>query len=89
MAVTVVLRNGTSAGIDVGGVVVELRDSHSHPGILSTSEPSEPFAGSLNPGSTGTGVYVFRVPVGDRTPITVSVNYSTQTPVVLFVGDVT
>jgi hypothetical protein len=87
VAVTLQIRNGSGKRIDLSATSVELADSTGAPGLSMTDDPANPFSDELEPGATATGTYVFRIPTSNRKPITVSVRYSTEAPIVLFVGD--
>jgi hypothetical protein len=85
--VTVDIVNGSSAAIDLGNVIVDLVDGAGEPAIPMTASPANPFTGSLGAGETATGVYVFTVPASYTNPATITVSYTTEAPVVVFVGD--
>ena len=74
--VTVQLTNGSTADLDLDGVSVNL----THGADLTPGSPLEDasqdlFSGTVAPGATATGVYVFSVPAGalDRVDVTVGV----------------
>jgi hypothetical protein len=89
VAVAVQIDNQSGAPLDLGSVSVVLLDSTGSPGITTTGGSAQPLAGELASGGQGHGIYVFTVPESLRSPISVSVSYSTEAPVVLFVGDAT
>jgi hypothetical protein len=45
-----------------------------------------PFEGTIAPGKTARGVYIFSVPVADRSMVTVTVDYGAGIPAVVFQG---
>ncbi len=87
VAVTFVIKNGTSHAIDVGSVSVNLQDAAGTPANSMSGSPAKPFAGKLAAGKSSSGTYVFSLPKGHPNPITISLSYTTEAPVVLFVGD--
>jgi hypothetical protein len=87
VAVTVRLVNDSSAAVDLGLVVVDLQDAGGTPAIPMSTSPAAPFGGSLAPGATADGVYVFTLPPSYAGPATVSVSYTVDAPIVVFAGD--
>lgn len=87
LKVSVQITNSSAATIDVGNVVVDLQDSHGVPAIPMSASPASPFAGSVEAGGTATGVYVFTAPSDYANPATITVSYTTEAPVAVFVGD--
>lgn len=87
VAVTLQVTNGSKRALEVDRVTVNLADSHGNPGSPMSSDPASPFSGSIEPGGRATGTYVFSVGADLRSPITLSMSYTTEAPVVLFVGD--
>ena len=59
-------------------------DDLGHPGPGNFSYP---LRGLLAPGHQASGTYVFTIPAGHRTPVTVNFSYAGGGPVVLFKGD--
>jgi hypothetical protein len=52
-------------------------------------DPSQaPFQGTVAPGETADGVYVFSVPAGERDSVTVEVGYTAGAPLLHFSGRV-
>jgi hypothetical protein len=86
--VTVEIKNDSNRAISLDAVVVNAQDSTEAPAIQVTTPPAESFSGSLRPGHTATGVYVFTIDKAKRSPVTVSVTYSAAAPVARFKGDV-
>ena len=85
---TIVFRNGSSAPIDLGNVVVDLQDAAGVSATSMTATPAKPVSGSLNSGATATGSYVFTLGRNFSSPAHLSVSYSAQAPVVLFSGPI-
>ena len=56
------------------------------PGILLTGSGTTPFAESVAPGDSSTGIFVFVVPVDQRDVVQVAVTQTTGTPIILFEG---
>ena len=76
LRVTVQLTNQTAADVDLNGVAVAL----AHGAEQTPASPVDdlsvmPFAGTLAPGATAAGAYVFGVPVDVRDLVTVTVGY--------------
>ncbi|SNS68201.1 hypothetical protein SAMN04488107_3394 [Geodermatophilus saharensis] len=87
LRVTVRITNGTPAAVDLGGVAVDLTHGGDAVPASPLDDPSQaPFSGSVEPGATAQGVYVFRVPPDDRDPVTVSVGYRAGAPFMVFTG---
>lgn len=62
VAVTVSVSNDSTAAFGLGGLVVTASYRGGRPGDQTESGPSDPLTGSLPPGRTEAGVYVFKVP---------------------------
>lgn len=87
LRVTVELTNGGAAEADLTGVVVNLyHGPDAAPAEMLAGSGSDWLEGSLAPGATVTGVYVFTVPADDRVPVQVTVFVTPDEPTVLFEG---
>ena len=86
MAVT--FHNGSSAPTDLNSVVVDLQDASGVSAGAMSASPAKPVAGSLAPGATASGVYVYTLGKNFTGPARLSVSYSAQAPVVLFSGPI-
>lgn len=87
LRVTVELTNGGDAAADLTGVVVNLyHGPGSAPAEMLAGSGSAWLEGTLAPGGTVTGVYVFTVPADDRDPVQVTVFVTPDEPTVLFEG---
>jgi hypothetical protein len=88
VAVTVEMSNGSERSVSVGNVTVDLIDADgvSAPPVVDPERP--PLRGELAPGESRSGTYVFSLEPEDRDGVTVTVKYSGDTPMVLFVGDI-
>ncbi len=86
--VTLQFTNNSAAAVSLSHVVVNDQDAKGTPMVSNQSSPAAPVTGSLAPGASTTGVYVFSLTSSYVAPLTISVSYSTAAPVVLFVGDV-
>ena len=85
--VTVELTNGGAAEADLTGVVVNLyHGPDAAPAEMLAGSGSDWLEGSLAPGATVTGVYVFTVPADNRAPVQVTVFVTPDEPTVLFEG---
>ena len=85
--VTIRISNGSHA-LNLGNVVVTAEDAAGTPLVEMRSGPSAPLSGSAASDKNATGVYVFKLPTNFRSPLRVSVSYSTTAPVAVFVGGV-
>lgn len=81
-AVSVTLRNGTTARVDLGGIVVGATYADGTPGDPSTSAPSDVPTGILEPGDSAEGVWVFSRPAKDAGAVEVSVSSISSATVV-------
>lgn len=88
VAVTVEVANGSAAAIGLDTVTVTAQDAAGNPATSISADPAAALTGSLDPGATASGTYVFTVPTDQRNPITVTVNYSTGAPTLVFSGAV-
>jgi hypothetical protein len=94
--------NGTGKPVGLDNAVVTIADARGTPGVAMLITPagsgddaghpgpsnfSYPLRGVLAPGHKASGTYVFTVPAGYRTPVTVNFSYAGGGPVVLFKGD--
>lgn len=86
VALTVQMDNGSDRSIDLGTVTVNVYTAAGTPGIPLTENGSSLFSGSLPAGRSAQGTYVFSLPTARRNPITVTIRYSTDAPLVTFVG---
>ena len=85
LAVTVKISNNSSEAVDVDSAYVTLLDSQGQEGQPTPEPPAAPFKGSLQPGASASGVYVFNIAKTQRNPITVSVTAGAATA--QFVGN--
>jgi hypothetical protein len=88
VAITISVTNGSRQAVDVSSVVVNLEDSKGLPANQITSAPAKSFKGSVPAGRSRSAVYVFTVPKSDRSPVTVSVVLTGDSPVAVFKGPV-
>jgi hypothetical protein len=87
LRVKVRLTNGTSAPVDAALVSVDLTHGDDQVPASPLDDPSRvPFSGTLKPGATAEGTYVFTVPANDRDVVTVSVGYQAGAPFMVFTG---
>lgn len=84
--VTVNVQNGSSSPLDVRSAVVSLKADGGALGVGTTAGGPNPLHGTIGPGATATGTYVFMLaPAKDRNVI-VNVNYAAGRPVAVFTG---
>ena len=96
------VNNGTGKSIDLDNAVVTIADARGTPGVEMNVTPaasggdvghpgpgnfSHPMRGLLAPRHKASGTYVFTIPAGHRTPVTVNFSYAGGGPAVLFRGD--
>jgi hypothetical protein len=87
LRITVRLRNGSASRLSLEQASVNVSygaDQTPAPPLADSS--SAPFAGSLAPGDTAQGVYVFRVPKSARNSVRVEVAYRAGAPIMVFTG---
>src|SRR5882757_2916869 len=88
VALTIRLINSSSKNIALDDVVINVVDAAGTPGVPMSASPARLFTGGLAARGQADGVYVFALPQGHRTPVSVSVSYSAGAPIVLFRGNV-
>lgn len=83
----VVLTNESRRALSLRGVTVTAHDADNR--VLTTlgSAPARPFRGRVAAGRDAEGIYVFTLPRGGSAPFTITVNYTADAPVAVFVGD--
>jgi hypothetical protein len=87
LAVTVNISNNSSAAVDVSSAVVTLLDSQGQVGTPTPASPASPFTGSVQPGASANGVYVFGIAKTQRNPINVYVSYTAGAATAHFFGN--
>ncbi|MBO9625099.1 MAG: hypothetical protein J7484_01840 [Microbacterium sp.] len=85
---TVTVTNGSHGAQNLDSAVVMLAADSGDPGIGTTAGEPEPFGGSLEPGATATGRYVFMLDPAAGRAVSVSLNYAAGAPVAVFTGKV-
>jgi hypothetical protein len=89
LRVTLRITNGTGGDIALDGVAVNVAYGDSVTPASPLDDPSRaPFSGSVAPGKSAEGAYVFSVPSGAADPAVVEVGYRPGAPLVVFVGPV-
>jgi hypothetical protein len=89
LRITVRLSNNTGAPVALDGVAVDLSTGAEATPASPLEDPSrDPFSGTVAPGDTAEGVYVFTVPTDQRDLVTVSVGYRPGAPLMVFTGSV-
>ncbi|TFV90710.1 DUF4352 domain-containing protein [Blastococcus sp. CT_GayMR16] len=87
--VTVRIENGTAEAVSLGGVAVNMYTGAELTPASPLEDPSRrEFTGTLAPGQSAEGVYVFSVPSDARDSVTVEVGYIAGAPLLLFTGPV-
>lgn len=87
LAFDVVFVNGSAADVSLDTVTVNLTDADGAPGIPMAGPPADPVEGVLAAGARATGTYVFTIPEGARSTVSLEVGYTTDAQVVVFAGD--
>jgi hypothetical protein len=89
LRVTVRIKNGTADAIPLDGVTVNLYYGTDRTPASPEEDPSRaPFSGTLAPGASADGIYVFSVPSNARDSVTVELGYIPGAPILLFTGKV-
>lgn len=86
LALTVLVRNGSSTPVDLNSVVVTLEGADQSPGGVITAKPADPLDGRLASGKSRSGVYVFTIAQDNRDPVTVAVTLAGGGTVLLYTG---
>lgn len=86
LQVTLRATNTSTAPIDLALTLVDLRHGTDETPASPFSIGTTPFAGSLAPGASVTGVYVFGVPAERRAQLRIYVNARPELPAVVFEG---
>lgn len=85
--VTLSVVNGSATALDLGNVVVDLQDANGVSQTAMSATPASPFTGSLAPGATASGIYVFTFTADYANPAKIYVTLPTEVPVLVFAGD--
>ena len=88
VAVTVRWTNAGSSAVRLTDVVVDMSYGAAVPASPVSGPPSRPVTGSVRPGGTATGVYVFAVPTDQRRRVELSVSSGAALPRAVFAGPV-
>lgn len=88
VAVTVEITNSSGQAVGLDAVTVTMADADGNPASSMTGAPAGPLQGVLDAGAARSGTYVFTVPADRRNPVTVTVNYSSGAPTLVFTGEV-
>jgi hypothetical protein len=87
LRITVRVANGSSEPVDLDAVVVAASSGADRVPAPPLGDPSAaPFTGSLAPGDTALGVYVFSLAADARDLVTVSVGHRADAPFLVFSG---
>jgi hypothetical protein len=85
--VTMTVTNSKKSTANLANVVVNAYSGKAHAPASSLPKPGgAPFPTSLAAGKTGTGVFVFSIPVSERNLVTITFDYSVKTSVIVFQG---
>lgn len=88
LKLTIALKNGTDESIPLDYVVVNtLYGKDKLPATAIYGDPdADPFRGTLKPGKSATGVYIFSVPEDERDKVRITVSHESLSPIVVFTG---
>ena len=87
LLVTVELTNGTSAPVSFDAVAAEAyTGADLAPATLLDDPQANPLRGTVDPGQSVTGSYVFYVPESDRDDVTIQVGYEAGAPYLVWRG---
>lgn len=86
--VAVDIQNTGASPLDLEYIVVNAYTGKDRTPAGAIMQPGgKPFGGSLKPGDSAAGVYLFTVAEADREDVTITVDYGLEDPVVVFRGD--
>ena len=89
LRVTVRIENGTGAAVSLDGVAVNMYyGADLTPASPLEDRSQQPFSGSVAPGASADGVYVFTIPADARDAVTVEVGYRAGAPFMTWTGPV-
>ncbi|MCU1438797.1 MAG: hypothetical protein JWP66_1884 [Naasia sp.] len=84
---TVVAANNTGASVNLGNTVLNAYYGDDETPASPLSGPGvQAFPTALEPGRQVTGVYVFSIPTDQRGAVRLTVDYSVETPILVFEG---
>ncbi|TFC07205.1 hypothetical protein E3O42_00210 [Cryobacterium adonitolivorans] len=87
LRVAVTLRNDTDTTVSLGSTVVNVyAGTHQLPMPGLSESAGAPLPEQVAPGATATGVFLFAVPVEDRSSVKIAVDYAAGVPRVVFAG---
>ncbi len=84
--VTASIKNGSTEAINISSAVVSLTADTGEYGVDTTAGDPQPFQGSVSPGDTAEGTYVFMLDPAKEREVTISVNYAAGEPLAIFTG---
>jgi hypothetical protein len=84
VAATLEVRNDSTTPFDLSTIAVTASYGDGTPAIVNKSEPTAEFAGTVEPGATAKGVYVFRAPEKEADTVVLEVQSGTQPNVLRF-----
>ena len=84
VASTLEVRNDSKEPFDLSTIAVTASYGDGTPAIVNRSEPAEDLTGTVEPGKTAKGVYVFRAPEKDADPMVLEVQSGARPNVLQF-----
>lgn len=88
VAVTVAVTNASKTTLALDAISLTMTDSGGKPCSFVPVPDVTPLTGTLAPGASATGDYVFTIATDRRAPITIGLIYGPSTSILLFTGDV-
>lgn len=87
LRVTLTISNGSDEDLDLSSAVVNLYYGQAATPATTLAQPGgSPFAGTLRPGRSTSGVYLFTVPLDSRSDVHIELDAQLGGPVVVFSG---
>jgi hypothetical protein len=83
---TIEVTNTSGAAVQLGSVTVDMTDAAGLPVSQITTEPAQPFAGTLEAGQSATARYLFTLAPEDRSSVVLTVALSPTLPIMTFTG---
>lgn len=86
LKITLRITNSSSSDLKVDGTIMTLTGTDEAPGEEMSGPPAKVVKGTLKPGQSATGVFVFAIAASNRQKVTVHVTLPTNSPVMVFQG---
>lgn len=86
VSITIDIANDGPDALDLGLLLVDLVDAQGRSATLLTPREAIGHSGTIAPGASAEGTYLFTIAVDDRDDVTLRVNYLASEPTVVFQG---